>query len=66
MNERKLKAKLVELGMNYEHCANALNMSTNTFTKKINNVEKFTVLEANKFAKILGLSNEEKLNIFLN
>ena len=65
-NESRLKAKLVEMGFSYEYCANELGISKNTFTKKINNVEKFSIPQANKLAEILKLSQEEKVLIFFS
>ncbi len=65
-NERKLKAKLVEMGFDYEYCAKELGISKNTFTKKINNIEKFSIPQANKLADLLKLSKEEKLLIFFS
>ncbi|WP_346698616.1 helix-turn-helix transcriptional regulator [Thomasclavelia spiroformis] len=65
-NESRLKAKLVEMGFSYEYCAKELGISKNTFTKKINNVEKFSIPQANKLAEILKLSQEEKVLIFFS
>lgn len=65
-NESKLKAKLVELGMTYALCAKKMGISTNTFTKKVNNVDKFSVTQVNQLSEILGLTQEEKVAIFLS
>lgn len=65
-NESKLKAKLVELDLTYASCAKKMGISTNTFTKKVNNVEKFSIPQVNQLSEILGLTQEEKLSIFLN
>ena len=65
-NESRLKAKLVEMGFSYDYSAKELGISKNTFTKKINNVEKFSIPQANKLAEILKLSQEEKVLIFFS
>ena len=65
-NESKLKAKLVELSMTYASCAKKMGISTNTFTKKVNNIDKFSVTQVNQLSEILGLTQEEKVSIFLN
>lgn len=66
MQSQKLKAKLVEKGVNYELCAKKLEISKNTFSKKMNNIEKFTLLEASKLADLLEMSYREKIEIFLS
>lgn len=65
-NESKLKAKLVEMGFSYSYCAEQLGISTNTFTNKMKNVKKFSIPQVNKLSEVLQLTDEEKVNIFLN
>lgn len=60
-----LKGKLVEKNKRYYECANQLGISVTTFCDKMNGKSKFNVEEANALANFIGLSDEEKVNIFL-
>lgn len=60
-----LKGKLVEKNKRYSECANQLGISVTTFSDKMNGKSKFNVEEANALANFIGLSDEEKVNIFL-
>lgn len=64
MENRKLKAKLVEMSKTYSDCANAIGISLTSFTKKMND-NKFLIDEATKLADYLNLSDEERCYIFL-
>lgn len=66
MQSQKLKAKLVEKSINYELGAKKLGISKNTFSKKMNNIGKFTLFEANKLADLLEMDDLEKVEIFLD
>lgn len=66
INLQKLKGKLVEKGKTYSDCAEYLGFSTVTFNNKINGKGKFYIDEVNKLSEFLGLTNEEKINIFLD
>lgn len=65
-NLSKLKGKLVEKGKTYQDGAETIGVSTNTFSDKINGKRKFYVDEVNKLSDLLELTNEEKIDIFLN
>lgn len=66
MNINKLKGKLREKKLSYKKCAEALNMTDTTLNNKINGHSKFYVEEVDKLAKVLNLTLEEKIDIFLN
>jgi len=66
MDMNKLKGKLTEKGKTYKDGAKLLGISTNAFSNKINNKSRFYVDEINKLAEWLELSNQEKIDIFLN
>lgn len=66
VNLNKLKGKLTENEKTYRECAEYLGITVTTFNNKINGRGKFYVDEVNKLSKLLRLSNEEKINIFLD
>ena len=66
MNTNKLKRKLTEKGKTYKDGAKLLNISTNAFSNKINCKSRFYIDEINKLAEWLELTNDEKIDIFLN
>jgi plasmid maintenance system antidote protein VapI len=61
-----LKAKISEKKTSYKECAKALNVSTRTFSKKMNGITNFTTYEAFLLSKFLKLTQEEKVDIFLS
>lgn len=61
-----LKAKISEKKTSYKECAKALNVSTNTFSNKMNEITKFTTYEAFLLSEFLKLTQEEKVDIFLS
>lgn len=63
MNERKMKAKLVEKGFSVEELATRIAMHQSTFYRKMKD-SSFTVSEVTSIAKELDLSVEELNNIF--
>ena len=66
MNSNKLKGKILENGRSYEECARHIGISTTSFSKKVNNQADFKLTEAEALGNFLGLTNKEKLEIFLN
>ncbi|UZQ49080.1 DUF739 family protein [Clostridium kluyveri] len=66
MKTNKLKGKITETKKNYLDCAKALNISTTSFSNKINGKSSFKVEEAVKLSKYLNLSYDEKVDIFLS
>lgn len=66
MNIDKLKGKLVEKRKTYEDCSKHLSITITSFSNKMNGRSKFYVDEINKLSNFLKLSNQEKIDIFLN
>ena len=66
MNSNKLKAKLVEKGMNVEMLAESIEIDRSSMYRKINNFEKITIGEANKIKDVLCMTTEEATQIFLS
>lgn len=65
MNINKLKAKIVENGMNVEMLANLVGIDRSTFYRKMNNQgESFTVKEVNLIRRHLKLTKDEAMEIF--
>lgn len=65
MNERKLKAKCVEMGMNIESISKAIGIDKSTFYRKMEK-ESFTIREANKISSKLKLTHDEVMTIFFS
>jgi hypothetical protein len=66
MNFDKLRGKIAERNITYAKCADAINTSTTTFSKKMNQQGEFSVSDINQLANFLELSQQEKLDIFLS
>lgn len=66
MNTDKLKGKLVEKRKNYNECSKALGITITAFSNKMNGHSKFNIEEVNSLANYLNLTNQEKIDIFLN
>ena len=66
MNAGKLKGKLKERGITYDEGAKALKISITAFANKVNEKTKFTIMEAQQLGTFLEMTNEEKIDIFLN
>lgn len=65
MNVFKLKAKIVERGMGVEELAVILDMSTQTLYRKLRAPLSMTLMDAIRLKDILGLTDEEAIEIFL-
>lgn len=63
MNERKLKAKLIEMGETVESVSNKLGMNTSTFYRKLNN-NGFSVADVQAMILVLNLSENDIMEIF--
>ena len=61
----KLKAKIVENGINVETLAEQIGVNRSSMYRKLNNFEKITIGEARKIKTALNLTNEEASIIFL-
>ena len=66
VNIDKLKGKMVEKKKTYKDGAAALNVSIATFSNKMNGKGCFYVHEVLKLSKLLDLTNQEKVDIFLS
>lgn len=65
MNINKLKAKIVERGINVEILAKEIGSDRSTLYRKLNNFEKITIGDAQKIKNALDISNEDAYEIFL-
>lgn len=66
MKLNKLKAKIVENGMNVEAVADAIGIDRSSMYRKLNNFDKITIGEASKLKDCLHMTNEEASDIFLS
>lgn len=65
MNLPRLKGIIRERGKNYNQCAEAIGKSVTAFNSKINGRVKFNIEELEKLGNFLGMSEGEKVDIFL-
>lgn len=65
MNTQKLKGIIRERDKNYNQCANAIGKSVTTFNSKINGRVAFTVIECEELGNFLGMTDNEKIEVFL-
>lgn len=66
MKLNKLKAKIVELGLNVECLADKIGMERSTLYRKLNNFEKITIGEAVRMKDALSMTDAEATDIFLS
>ena len=66
MDLNKIKGKLKENNLTYGDISMTLGISRTTFNDKINGKKKFYIDEIKELSKKLNLTDEEKVNIFLN
>ena len=64
MNGNKLKAKIIERGLNVEGFASLINMNRSSLYRKLNNSCRITIAEAVCMKEALKLTNEEAIEIF--
>lgn len=65
MQVMKLKAKMVEQGVNVETLAKNIGLDRSSLYRKLNNAEKITVGDALKMKSFLDISDNEAIEIFL-
>lgn len=65
MDMRKLKGKIVEEDMTVEELADTIGISATTLYRKLRAPLKMTIGDAIKIKDVLGLTDEEALDIFL-
>lgn len=61
-NSALLKAKIEQKGLTYAEIANIIDISTCSFSKKINGVRDFTVNEMSKLCDVLDI--QDKVAVF--
>jgi len=66
MNLDRLKGKIVECRKTYQECADYLGMSIATFSDKMNGKRKFYIDELDRLGDFLGMTKEEKADLFLH
>lgn len=64
IDRNKLRAILIERGMNIEELANKLGIDRSTLYRKLGSQGKLSIEEAQAIVKELDLSNEQALQIF--
>lgn len=65
MKSNKLKAKMVEEGKIYKDGCEVLHLSMQSFSNKMNGKVSFTCAEAEQLGNFLGMTDQEKIDIFL-
>lgn len=65
MNERKLKAKLVEKGISVETISHKIGINPSTFYRKIKS-DSFTIAEVRIIIEVLQLTYDEIMDIFFS
>lgn len=65
MNINKLKAKIVERGMNVEQLADSIGIDRSSLYRKLNAFDKITIGEACRIKDVLNMTNDEAFDIFL-
>lgn len=66
MKTNKLKAKMIEKGINHKQVAEALKITYSTANLKINGKYNFTLPEVVHLCNILELDSDERVDIFLS
>ena len=66
MNGNKLKAKIIERGLNVERFASLINMDRSSLYRKLNNSCRITIAEAMSMKEALNLTKEEASDIFFS
>lgn len=66
MNQRKLRAKMVERGYNAERLAAKIDVSVTTIRNKLAGRTEFTQGEISAIAQCLSIEREEILDIFFD
>lgn len=65
-NIPKLKGKIIEKGYNQSQLAELISMDRTTLSRKLKTGEDFSIKEAEKIAKVLGMNGREATAIFFN
>lgn len=62
----KLRGKIVEKGFSQQELAQSIGIDRSTFYRKMKNNGDFSIGEVAEIAKVMQLSNEEAIEIFLS
>ena len=62
----KLRGKIVEKGFSQQELAQSIGIDRSTFYRKMKNNGDFSIGEVAEIAKIMQLTNEEAIEIFLS
>lgn len=62
----KLRGKIVERGFSQQELAQSIGIDRSTFYRKMKNNGDFSIGEVAVIAKVMQLSNEEAIEIFLS
>ena len=65
MNMHKLRAKIIEAEMNVEELAEIIGITAPTLYRRLRTPLKMTIGDVIKIKDVLGLTDEEALDIFL-
>ena len=60
-----LKSKMALVEKSCSECAEALNISSSAYSRKLNGLNEFTVKQANELSQYLALTIPETIDIFL-
>lgn len=66
MNALKLRARMVERGINVEGLAKIIDIDRSSMYRKLNNGDKITIGEAQRIMTALELTPEDAASIFLS
>lgn len=64
VNTKKIKARLVELGLTQDDLARKMGLATCTINQKLNNIRPLKLSEANMIAKILDIDDVDFKSYF--
>jgi len=62
----KLRGKIVEKGFSQQELAQSIGIDRSTFYRKMKNNGDFSIGEVAEIAKVMQLTNEEAIEIFLS
>lgn len=66
MNLNRLKGRIRENNKTYRDCAKTIGISVASFNSKMNGKSRFYIDELEELGNFLGMTGEEKSNIFLH
>lgn len=66
VDTNKLRGAIVAKGKNQQQIAKEIGVDRSTFYRKMKEGGSFTIEEVSKMARVIPLTNEEAIDIFLN